>query len=177
MSVSDQPISIAYASDGVSLVFAFPYYFRAFGDLVVTVKDSTGAVTTKVLTTDYSVSGVLDTKLNIYSAGGNITFLVAPAASGQVRITRRTPRAQTAVYNPEDPFPAGSHEAALDNLMIVIQELADSLGVLGLADGPPTSGSFTTGNILINTNPVPGGTWAWIYIAGFWYEMAQIAGS
>lgn len=144
MSVSDQPFSIAYGSDGVSTVFAYPYYFRAFADLVVMFTDSLGVVTTKILSTDYNVSGALDPKLNVYSAGGNVTFLVAPVAGGRVFITRHTPRAQSATFNPEDPFPAGSMEAALDNMMLIIQET--TANYQGYVDGPPTSGTFTVGD-------------------------------
>src|SRR5690348_5928568 len=98
MAVQDEPISIAYATDGISTVYAFPYYFRAPSDLVVTFKDSTGVVVTKVLTTDYTVSGVLDPKLTTYSGGGSVTMLAPLATGGTVRITRRTPRTQTATY-------------------------------------------------------------------------------
>lgn len=175
MAVSDQPVTIRYATDGSSVAFAFPYYFAAAADLVVTVQDSTGAVTTKTITTDYTVSGTLDTKLNVYSSGGTVTFGVAPATGGYVRITRRTPRSQPVVYNPHDPFPAGSHEQALDRLMLVVQDALTAMGCIGIADGPPTSGTFLNGQWLKNANLTPGGTMGWVYIGGHWYEWGQIS--
>lgn len=175
MAVSDQPISIAYATDGISTNYAFPYYFRAFADLVVTFKDVNGVVTTKVLNTDYHVVASADPKLNVYSSGGGV-FLVAPLSpGGQVRITRKTPRTQPAVYGVNDPFPAASHEAALDNLELQLQDALKAIGCLGIADGPPTSGSFSIGDWLKDANPVPGGTMGWIYL-GAWYSWGQISG-
>ncbi len=154
MAVEDEGVTIIYLTDGVATAFAYPFYFRATTDLIVQFTDSGGIVTTKILNTDYAVSGILDAKLNVYSEGGTVTFGVAPAAGGQLLITRHTPRAQTAVYNPQDPFPAGSHEAALDNTILIIQEAL--AGFQGVAQGPPTSGTFAVGDWFWILPPVLG---------------------
>lgn len=171
MADSEQPISYAYSSDGVSVGFAFPSYFTTQGALVVTFKDSTGAVTTKVLGSDYTISGVVDTHLNTYKDGGTVVFGVAPAAGGQVRVTRRTARTQPAVFTPADPFASGSLEATLDRAMNVIQEIAS--GFLGIGDGPPATG--TEGQWMMNANWTPGGNFGWVNIGGSFYEFGPIS--
>jgi hypothetical protein len=172
MSVQDESTTIAYASDGASVNFAVPFYFKTTADLVVTFRDSTGAIVTKLLTTDYAVSGTLDPKLNTYASGGTVTFNVAPATGGQVRISRRTPRVQAAVYVNGDPFPPIAHEVSQDTAQLVIQE---ARGFLFIADGPPTAGTFSNGDTVQNSNPVKGGTMGWVYINGLWYEFGAIA--
>src|SRR5713101_1503017 len=95
MAVEDETLTIIYLTDGIATAFPYPFYFRAIPDLIVQFTDSLGVVTTKILNTDYTVSGALDAKLNVYSEGGTVTFGVAPATAGQILITRHTPRAQT----------------------------------------------------------------------------------
>ncbi len=164
MAVEDETLTIIYLTDGIATAFPYPFYFRAIPDLIVQFTDSLGVVTTKILNTDYTVSGALDAKLNVYSEGGTVTFGVAPATAGQILITRHTPRAQTAVYNPQDPFPAGSHEAALDNAILIIQEML--AGFQGVAQGKPTSGTFAIGDWFWIQPPVLGGPRAIVCVVG-----------
>ena len=177
MAVEDEAVTIIYTTDGTAVAFSYPFYFRAVTDLIVEFTDSTGIVTTKILNTDYTVSGTLDAKLNVYSEGGTVTFNSAPAAAGQVMITRHTPRAQTAVYNPQDPFPAGSHEAALDNAILIIQEML--AGFQGVAQGVPTSGTFAVGDWFWILPPVLGFPRGIICVAGgtpgTWAGFGQIS--
>jgi hypothetical protein len=177
MAVEDEGVVIIYSTDGIATAFSFPFYFRAITDLVVEFTDSLGVVTTKILNTDYSISGTLDAKLNVYSEGGTVTFAVAPAAGGQLLITRHTPRAQTAIYNPQDPFPAGSHEAALDNAILIIQEML--AGFQGVAQGPPTSGTFAVGDWFWIQPPVLGGPRGLVCVVagtpGTWAGWGQVS--
>ncbi len=179
--VTDQPSSIAYATNGSTTVFPFPYYTIDPSTLVVTVKDSTGAVTTKVLNTDFTFTGVKDTQhLNAFVNGGQIVFGTAPATGGQVRITRKTPKTQPATFINGDPFPSGTHEASMDRQMLVIQEFLSASQIVAVGDGPPTSGLYNFRDIIWNANPVPGGTIAWINLqagqsAGTWYEWGNIS--
>ena len=144
MAVSDQPIIVAYATNGSTVAFAVPFYFRAFADLVVRYKNSSGLIVTLALTTDYTVAGTLDPKLNTYSAGGTVTTNTM-LATGTLYIRRKTPKAQTAVYAPDDPFPAGTHEAALDNEILIAQEQAAGGGFQPIAssgDATPVDASI-----------------------------------
>ena len=177
MAVSNVANSAAYATDGVANTYAIPFYFRQFTDLVVTFKNSLGQVVTLILNTDYTVSGSLDPKLNVYSTGGQIVVSPVLASGGQIRITRVTPRAQPAVYNPQDPFPAGTHEEALDNLELQLQDFLGAFNVVGIADGPPTSWTYPNYSILINSTLVPGGSLGWVLIGGAWYEFCPISGT
>src|SRR5574343_979732 len=73
--------------------------------------------TTLALTTDYTLAGagVL--------TGGTATLLVAPLATDKIAITRNVPYTQQTHYVEGDPFPSQSHEAALDKLTMLAQQL------------------------------------------------------
>ena len=123
MTVSSTNTRNSYSGNGSTTVFA--YTFKIFDDDDITViirTDSTGAETTKTKTTHYSVSGVGS------ASGGNITFGSAPASGETVVLLRTTARTQTTDYVPNDPFPAATHEDALDKLTFLVQELEEEIG-------------------------------------------------
>jgi hypothetical protein len=123
MTVSSTNTRNSYSGNGSTTVFA--YTFKIFDDDDITViirTDSTGAETTKTKTTHYSVSGVGS------ASGGNITFGSAPASGETVVLLRTTARTQTTDYVPNDPFPAATHEDALDKLTFITQELEEQIG-------------------------------------------------
>jgi len=78
--------------------------------------DTTGVETTQTLTTDYTVTNAGN------DAGGNVVFGTAPASGNTVFIRRVLPLTQTTDYVENDPFPAESHERALDKLTMLIQQ-------------------------------------------------------
>lgn len=55
--------------------------------------------------------------------GGTVTFGVAPGAGKAVRIERVSPAQQSVHYTPYGPFPATTVEAALDRIVMLLQEL------------------------------------------------------
>jgi|HubBroStandDraft_6_1064221.scaffolds.fasta_scaffold1057883_2 hypothetical protein len=178
MAVQPQANNISYATDGVSTAYNVPFYFSEQPDLIVTYSDPEGdPPVTLVLNSDYTVSGVVDPKLGTYSAGGVVTTTSVLAAGGTLLIVRSTPESQPYVWNPGDPFPSGTTEAAHDREMLCLQDLAQAFQVVGIALGPPSSGSYSNGNIIMNKNPQPGGTAGWIYIFGLWYELFPISGT
>jgi len=123
MTVSSTNTRNSYSGNGSTTVFA--YTFKIFDDDDITViirTDATGVETTKTKTTHYSVSGVGS------ASGGNITFGSAPASGETVVLLRTTARTQTTDYVPNDPFPAATHEDALDKLTFIAQELEEQLG-------------------------------------------------
>jgi hypothetical protein len=61
------------------------------------------------------------------TSGGNVTFVTAPASGITVVIRRASPLTQTTDYTPNDPFPAASHEDALDNLTFIAQQQQEEL--------------------------------------------------
>lgn len=117
MTISTTTSRISYNGNGVTTIFSFPYRFLADGDLVVLSVSAAGVETTKVLTTDYTLTGAGD------DAGGSVTMLVAPAANTRLIIYRDTEITQETDYISGDPFPAETHERALDRLTMIAQEI------------------------------------------------------
>lgn len=116
MTVSSTTATISYTANGTQTAFTVPFYFLANGDLVVETISS-GVPTVKTITTDYTVSGAGD------ADGGTVTFLTAPTSGLTVRITRFVSPTQLVDYVANDPFPAETHEQALDRLTMIVQHL------------------------------------------------------
>jgi hypothetical protein len=111
MTVSSTGSRVEYLENGVGLDFAFPFRFRATSELVVT-RSVNGGPFVPVSTSSIVGGG---------EAGGTVT-LFSSVAGAKLRIERRTTRRQLTDYTPGDPFPAETHEAALDRLAMVDQE-------------------------------------------------------
>lgn len=105
----------SYIANGATTVFAFPYKFFATSDLVVTVTDTSGIVSTKTLGTDYTVSGANA------SAGGSVTFTTAPTSGYTVTLSRSVPLTQPTNLRTVPSAPA--IENALDRLAAQIQQV------------------------------------------------------
>ena len=122
MTVSSTTTKVSYNGDNSTTVFA--YTFKIFDDDDITVilrTVATGTESVQTKTTDYSVSGVGNTN------GGNITFVTAPASGVTVVLLRETAQTQTTDYTPNDPFPASSHEDALDKITLTVQDQQEEL--------------------------------------------------
>ena len=137
MTISTTTSSISYSGNGVTTGFAVPFPFFASDELEVIERvTSTGAETTKVLTTDYTVVGG-------DGSTGTVTMLTAPASGRTLTIRRNTDRTQETDYPENDPFPAASHERALDRLTAIVQEVErDQTGRALLV--PKTDGAVGT---------------------------------
>jgi hypothetical protein len=117
MTVSTTQSRIGYNGNGATTVFAFPYRFLANTDLVVTLVRADTTQVVQTLNTDYTVMGAGD------DAGGTVTMVVAPATGQQLIIVRAVPLTQETDYISGDPFPAETHERALDKLTMISQRL------------------------------------------------------
>ena len=117
MTVSTTESRIGYNGNGATTVFAFPYRFLANADLVVTLVRADTTQVVQTLNTDYTVTGAGD------DAGGTVTMVVPPATGQQLVIVRDVPLTQETDYISGDPFPAESHETALDKLTMISQRL------------------------------------------------------
>jgi hypothetical protein len=117
MTISTTDSRISYNGNGVTTFFSFPYRFLANGDLVVVEVSSAGVETVKTLTTHYTIAGAGD------DAGGSVTMLTAPASGTRLIIYRDTDIVQETDYISGDPFPAETHERALDRLTMIAQEI------------------------------------------------------
>lgn len=108
---------ISYVGNGSTQVFPIPFVFFDNTDLqVISVNDTTAVETTKVLTTDYTVSGG-------NGATGSVTMLTAPATGTTLVIQREVPYTQEIDYEPNDGFPAGVNEEGLDRATMQVQQV------------------------------------------------------
>lgn len=138
MTISTTDSRISYNGNGVTTIFAFPYRFLANGDLVVVEVSSAGVETIKTITTHYTVSGAGD------DAGGSVTMLTAPAVDTRLVVYRDTALTQETDYISGDPFPAETHERALDRLTMIAQETVTDLSrAIRVPVGDSTSVSTT----------------------------------
>ena len=122
MTVSSTNTKNSYSGDASTTVFA--YTFKVFDDDDISVilrTDATGGETVQTKGTHYSVSGVGN------AGRGNITFVTPPASGITVVLIRATVQTQTTDYTPNDPFPAASHEEALDRLTLIVQDQQEEL--------------------------------------------------
>lgn len=121
MTISTTDSRIQYTGNAVTTAFSFPYRFLENADLLVTITTPAGVTTTQVLGTDYTVTGAdLD-------AGGTVTMTDPPATGELLTIRRVLDLTQETDYQSGDPFPAESHERALDKLTMVTQQLQEQL--------------------------------------------------
>jgi len=122
MTISSTTVKVSYSGNGSTTIFAYTFKILDDDEIQVIIRSSTGTETVKTKTTHYTVSGVGS------SGGGNITFLTAPTATQTVVLRRLTTQTQETDYVANDPFPADSHEEALDRVTMVAQEIQEELG-------------------------------------------------
>lgn len=166
MTVSTTTAAVAYNGDGATTVLAVPFYFLASAQLLVQQVNtlvSPPTITTLAINVGYTVqnAGV--------ESGGSITLAVAAPVGTNTVITRNVPFTQLIHYVPNDPFPASTHEQALDQLTMEVQQintqvaLSVTLPSATLGSGIsatlpyPLAGQFlawnNTGTALINASP------------------------
>lgn len=116
MTVSSDLNRISYTGNGTTTVFPVNYYFLQNEHLQVILISATGTETPQTLTANYTVTGAGN------EAGGTVTMLVAPPTGTTLVIQREVPATQETDYLANDPFPAESHERALDKLTMLAQQ-------------------------------------------------------
>jgi hypothetical protein len=122
MTVSTTIIKNFHNGNGSATNFAYQFRILQDTDLLVIIRtNSTGAETTKTLSTHYTVAGAGD------ASGGSITFTAGniPASGETVVIRRNVPQTQAIDYIANDPFPAETHEEGLDRATMVAQQVAE----------------------------------------------------
>lgn len=119
-----------YTGNGVTTVFGFRFLIFKESHLSVTVRDLQGNLTTLVLGSDYTVSGVNN------EDGGTVN-LAKPLANGwEIAIDRDVPAIQETSFRNQGKFFAENHENAFDYLTMLIQR---ALAFFGLALSKPTA--------------------------------------
>jgi hypothetical protein len=116
MTVSSDLNRISYSGNGSTTLFPVNYYFLENTHLQVILISASGVETIQTLTTNYTVSGAGN------PAGGSVTMLVPPPSGTTLVIQRDVPATQETDYLANDPFPAESHERALDKLTMLVQQ-------------------------------------------------------
>lgn len=126
MAISTTDSKRQYNGNGATTSFSFPYYFFADTDLVV-IKTNTSTLvdTTQTLTTHYTISG--SPTGGPYLSGANVVMVTAPTSQERLTITRVLTYTQAVDYLAADPFPAETHERALDRLTMLTQQLKEEL--------------------------------------------------
>lgn len=151
MTVQTTTSRADYTGNGVTTTFTVPFYFLDNTHLqVIRTQLTTGIASTLALTTDYTVSGAG------VGTGGSITCMVAPTSDQRISILRNVPLTQLTNYVENDPFPAESHEQALDKLTMEVQQVneiaARSLTLPANTSGVSTTLPYPAANQLIAWN-------------------------
>jgi len=136
MTVSSTTTKVSYTGNASTTVFAYSFKIFVAADIKVYVDN-----TLKSLTTHYTLSGIGA------SSGGNVTFTAGntPASSTKVVFTRDIARTQLTDYVENDNFPAETHEAALDKLTFILQELDNTISgdIFRFAESVSDAGTVT----------------------------------
>ena len=151
MTISSTTQKNSYSGNGSTHSFAYGFKIFADADLEVIVRTAAGAETTKTLNTHYIVTNAGN------SSGGNVLFKYntgtssdanysstdyRPASGETITIRRNLTLTQGTDYVENDPFPAASHEDALDRLTFISQQIQE---------GVDRSIKITKGNTLTST--------------------------
>jgi hypothetical protein len=121
MTVSSTTTKNSYSGNGSTTTFAYGFKIFANTDLTVILRAATGVETVQTLTTHYTVSNVG------VDGGGNVVFVTAPASGVTVVIRRNMALTQSTDYVANDPFPAATHEDALDRLTFISQQIQEEV--------------------------------------------------
>lgn len=118
MTIATATPRVAYQMDGTTTTFPIPFPFQATAHIAAVITDVDGNDTQLTAGTDFTVTG---------PTGGDVGFLKTPARSAAFKLTvyLDPPIDQATLYVPNDPFPAKSHERALDKLTLIALVLAD----------------------------------------------------
>ena len=134
MTIASTTSRISYTGDSSTTAFSVPFYFQTNADLVVYLQDTLGVATLQTLGTNYTLTGAT------VPSGGTCTFTSAPTTGYLVTIYRDPALTQTTSYNNNDPFPAKSHELALDKALTIDQRTRDiAVRSLHLSDAEAAS--------------------------------------
>tara|TARA_R100001460_G_scaffold38976_1_gene73636 strand:- start:1197 stop:2552 length:1356 start_codon:yes stop_codon:yes gene_type:complete len=121
MTVSSTTTKNSYSGNGSTTTFAYAFKIFADADLTVILRSAAGTETVQTLTTHYTVTNAGS------ASGGNVVFGSAPASGVTVVIRRNMAQTQSTDYTANDPFPAESHEDALDRLTFIAQQQQEEL--------------------------------------------------
>ena len=123
MTVTTTTIKNSYSGNGSTTAFAYTFPINTTSEITVIERSSTGTETVKSEGTGSTNYGIADNG----ASGGTVTMVTAPASGTTLVIRRNTALTQETDYVANDPFPAETHEDALDKLNMQTQELQEQL--------------------------------------------------
>lgn len=115
MTITNEHSVVTFSADGITVAYPFTIPYQNKDNIQVRIN---GAMVSQ---SDYDVSP------NNSEHGGTVTFNAAPIAGAEVTVFRMAPLTQEYDYPPYGPFPAESHERALDKLTMLIQQVNDEI--------------------------------------------------
>ncbi len=124
MTISSTTLRNSYSGNGSTTAFAYTFPINSTSEITVIERSATGTETVKSEgsgSTNYSI-------VDNGASGGTVTMVTAPAAGTTLVILRNTNLTQETDYVANDPFPAETHEDALDKLTMQVQEAQEELG-------------------------------------------------
>lgn len=143
MSIASETHKVIYVCDGSTT--EFDYTFKIFDEAeieVVLYTIATAVETVLVLDTNYTVDDVGE------DAGGTVSIIAevegefvpyAYSNAYQLILRRKIPLTQTVDYIANDDFPAESHEAALDRIVMMLQQQEEKFARVVLRDSLQTT--------------------------------------
>ena len=123
MTISTTTIKNSYSGNNSTTEFAYTFPINTTSEITVIERSATGTETVKSEGTGSTNYGIVDNG----ASGGTITMVTAPASGTTLLIRRNTSFTQETDYVANDPFPAETHEDALDKLQMQNQELEEEL--------------------------------------------------
>lgn len=122
MTVASTTNRNTYTGNGATATYDYTFRIFAEADLLVTIRDTDGAETTKVLTTDYTVAGEGDV------GGGSITLVAGNLTTNYIITLRRVMdlTQETDIRNQGSYFPE-THEDTFDTSRMIDQQLQDQI--------------------------------------------------
>lgn len=115
MTVNTISNKVTAVGNGVTTAFTINFQFYIKADLVVTFD------TVQISSGLYNVTGG-------GGSTGTLTFLTPPANGVAIEISRILPLVQQAAFTRNDPFPAKTHEIALDRIVMMMQQISGGSG-------------------------------------------------
>lgn len=123
MTISTTTVSQSYSGDGSTTAFTFSFPVNSTSEIKVIERSALGVETVKSEGTGSTNYGIVDNG----ASGGTVTMVTAPASGTTLVLIRDTSLTQGTDYVENDPFPAESHESALDKVQMQIQEIQEEV--------------------------------------------------
>lgn len=126
MTVTTSTARVVHNGNGITTQFAVPFRFLENAHVAVFLRDAAGGQTLWAENTQYTLTGAGA------AAGGTLAVITAPtdytpAAGEKLVVVRDVPITQETDYVENDPFPAETHERALDKATMINQEQTERL--------------------------------------------------